>query len=85
MTTFLSRLEAHSKFMGQMMRRCGVNPAQMAQDRCGLTLAAAVRACMACGRTESCRKWLAAAEREGMSSPPPFCPNAERFNTFQGA
>jgi len=80
MTTFLSRLEVHSKLMGRMMQRCGIDPVQLAQDRIGLTLASAARSCMACGRTESCRQWAAAADADGrICEPPSFCPNAERF------
>ena len=79
MTTFLSRLETHSKLMGQMMERCGIDPVQMAQDRFGATLAATARACMVCGRTESCRRWLHATEDGVLQDPPSFCPNARRF------
>jgi hypothetical protein len=79
MTTFLTRLESHSHYLGQMMERCGVNLVELAQDRLGLTLASVARTCMHCGRTESCRKWLETAERRRVNAPPPFCPNAERL------
>jgi hypothetical protein len=79
MTNFLSRLELHSKLMGKMMERCGVDPAQLAQDRCGATLAAAARACMVCGRTDSCQRWLEATDNGVEQIPPTFCPNARRF------
>lgn len=83
MTPFLSRLEVHSKLMGRMMTRCGVDPVHLAQDRLGLTLASAVRSCMACGRTESCRRWADVAEADGkVCEPPSFCPNGERFRQF---
>jgi len=84
MTTFLSRLEVHSKFMGRMLRACGIDPVNLAQDRLGLTMMQAARACMACGRTDSCKKWLDQAEREGLQEPPNFCPNAARFHDAQG-
>jgi hypothetical protein len=71
MGKFLSRLETHSKFMGRMM------------EYCGITMMQAARACMACGRTESCKKWLDVAERAGIQEPPSFCPNAERFRQSQ--
>jgi len=83
MGKFLSRLETHSKFMGRMMEYCGIDPVHLAQDRCGITMMQAARACMACGRTESCKKWLDAAERAGIQEPPSFCPNAERFRQSQ--
>ncbi|MGF1629733.1 MAG: DUF6455 family protein [Kiloniellaceae bacterium] len=80
MTTFLSGLEVRSKLMGRMMARCGIDPVSLAQDRLGLTLASAARSCMACGRTETCRKWAEAADADGrVCEPPAFCPNAERF------
>lgn len=79
MTNFLSRLELHSKLMGQMMERCGVSPVEMAQDHFGATLAAAARACMSCGRTDSCRRWLEATADGVEQIPPSFCPNARRF------
>jgi Family of unknown function (DUF6455) len=83
MTTFLSRLDAHSKFMGQMMERCGIDPVDMAQDRLGVTLMQAARACIACGRTQSCKRWLDAADQENIQEPPSFCPNAQRFRHAQ--
>ena len=83
MTTFLSRLETHSKLMGRMMERCGIDPVELAQDRFGATLTAAARACMACGRTESCQHWLHATEDGVRQEPPVFCPNARRFSAAQ--
>lgn len=83
MTKLLSRLDTHSKFMGQMMERCGVDPVDMAQDRFGITLMQTARACMACGRSESCRRWLAATEDGPLQDPPSFCPNAKRFRQAQ--
>ena len=83
MRRFLSRLETHSKFLGRMMNRCGVDPVRLAQDRCGATLTSVARACMACGRTESCRRWLDAAERDSVNTPPSFCPNAQRFKALR--
>ena len=71
--------------MGQMMERCGVDPVHLAQDRCGVTMMQAVRACMACGRTESCRTWLHATEDGVAQEPPSFCPNARRFRQAQQA
>ena len=80
MTTFLSRLDVHSRLMGRMMARCGIDPVGFAQERLGLTMASAARSCMACGRTEACRRWADAAEADGrVAEPPSFCPNAERF------
>ncbi|MEO3428765.1 DUF6455 family protein [Pelagibius sp. CAU 1746] len=79
MTNFLSRMELHSKLMGQMMERCGVDAGQLAQDRLGATLAAAARACMACGRTDSCQRWLEATDGGVEQIPPAFCPNARRL------
>lgn len=79
MTTFLSRLETHSKLMGRMMERCGIDPVHFAQDCCGTTLAAAARTCMACGRTDSCERWLHATEGGVEQEPPSFCPNARRL------
>ena len=83
MTTFLSRLAVHSKLFGLMLERCGIDPAGLAAERCGLSLAAAARACMACGRTVSCRRWLASSDPRSQSDPPPFCPNARRFAAFR--
>jgi hypothetical protein len=85
MTRFLSRLEEHSRFMGQMMERCGVDPVHLAQDRLGVTLMQAARACMACGRSERCRTWLHATEDGVEQEPPAFCPNARRFRQAQEA
>lgn len=80
MIIFLSRFEVRSRLMGRMMRRCGIDPITFAQDRIGLTFASAARSCMACGRTESCRRWADAVEADGrICEPPSFCPNAERF------
>lgn len=79
MTNFFSRLETHSKLMGQMMEHCGVDAAKLAQDRFGATLATAARACMVCGRTDSCARWLHATEDGPRQDPPSFCPNARRF------
>lgn len=80
MTTFLSRLDVHSRLMGRMMARCGIDPVHFAQDRLGLTFTSAARSCMVCGRTEACRRWADAAEADGrVAEPPAFCPNAERF------
>jgi hypothetical protein len=83
MGTYLSRLETHSKFTGRMMEYCGITPVHLAQDRRGITTRQAARACMASGRTESCKKWLDVAERAGIQEPPSFCPNAERFRQSQ--
>lgn len=79
MASFPTRLGTHAKFLGQMMRNCGVDPERLAHDRLGLTFATVARACMACPSTEECRHWLATAETDGRSEPPAFCPNAERF------
>ncbi|HMA13973.1 MAG: DUF6455 family protein [Bacteroidota bacterium] len=80
MFIFLSRLDVHSRLMGRMMTRCGIDPAHLAQDRLGLTFAAAARSCMACAHTEACQRWADAAEADGrVAEPPAFCPNAERF------
>lgn len=80
MITFLTRLDVHSRLMGRMMARCGIDPVALAQDRLGLSYAAAVRDCLACGQVESCRRWAAAADADGrICEPPAFCTNAERF------
>lgn len=83
MTTLLNRLGTRSKLMGRMMERCGVDPAELARDRFGAGLAAAARACMACGSTDSCRRWLEAADPEAVNTPPAFCPNARRFGAVR--
>lgn len=84
MATLLSRMEIHSRLMGRMMARCGIDPVRLAHDRLGLTMTSAVRSCMACGRSESCRKWADAAEADGrICEPPSFCPNAERFRQLR--
>lgn len=83
MTTFFSRLGVHSKLMGRMMTRCGIDPVRLAQDRFGATVTAAAQTCMACGRTESCRRWLDVTEDGVLQEPPSFCPNARRFAAFQ--
>jgi hypothetical protein len=85
MTKFLSHLDEHSRFMGQMMERCRVDPVRLAQDRFGVTLMQAARACMVCDRTESCRTWLHATEDGVEQEPPSFCPNARRFRQAQEA
>lgn len=80
MISFLSLMDAQSRLMGRMMTRCGIDPVRFAQDRLGLSFAAAARSCMACAHTEACRRWADAAEADGrVSEPPAFCPNAERF------
>lgn len=79
MTTFLSRLELHSKLLGRMMKRCGVDPVLLAQERCGATFTAVAQRCMTCGRTDSCQRWLHATEDGVEQMPPAFCPNARRF------
>jgi len=85
MITFLSRLEVRSKLMGQMMERCGVNPAYLARERCGITMMQAAHACMACGRARTCSAWLQATEDGVLQDPPSFCPNARRFRQMQEA
>lgn len=80
MIAFLSRMDAHSLLLGRMLRRCGIDPGRLAQERLGLTFAAAARGCMACSHAETCRRWADAVEADGrICEPPSFCPNAERF------
>jgi Family of unknown function (DUF6455) len=80
MTAFLEGLEFHAQNLGSMMERCGVDPARLAQDRLGLTMAAVVRACVACRCPELCQAWLESASGRD-NAPPAFCPNAERFRS----
>jgi hypothetical protein len=79
MMSFPTRLGTHAKYLGLMMRSCGVQPEDLAHDRLGLTFAAVARACMVCRHTERCRNWLESADPDKVNDPPSFCPNAARF------
>jgi hypothetical protein len=78
MAGFLEGLEFHAKNLGSMMERCGVDPARLAQDRLGLTMATVARSCVACRCPELCQRWLDSTSGRD-NAPPAFCPNAERF------
>jgi len=79
MSTYLARLDRHAGCLGEMMQRCGVDPVVLARRQIGLTITAVARACMHCRHGVACRRWLDAADRQAVSRPPQFCPNAERF------
>jgi hypothetical protein len=81
MSSYLTRLDGHAGCLGEMMQRCGVDPVALARQQAGLTMMSVARACMRCRHGEACRLWLDAADRQGVSRPPDFCPNAERFRT----
>ncbi|MDN2565498.1 DUF6455 family protein [Aquibium sp. A9E412] len=80
MSTLTRRIEDHARKMGAMMERCGVDAAMLANDRLGLTLAQASRACLACRAEAACTDWLAASAGTTVDAAPDFCPNAARFD-----
>lgn len=79
MHTFVSRLDLRAKNLGEMMKRCDVDPVVLARERLGLTLFSVARACIYCRHGDECRRWLEVADSSIMNAPPAFCPNAERF------
>ncbi|MEX2630518.1 MAG: DUF6455 family protein [Tistlia sp.] len=83
MKEYLSRLDAKSRNLGRMMTQCGVDPARLAGDQLGQTMAATARACIACPHGAACALWLEAAAASGTTAPPHFCPNAGRFRSHR--
>ena len=79
MNGYLSRLDARARNLGDMMRRCGVDPREIAGQRLGQSMTSVTRACILCPHTAACRRWLEAADPAAINPPPSFCPNAERF------
>ena len=77
---FFARLDDHLVLMSQMMEKVGVDLSLGAGPALETDFRLAVRNCMACPSTKTCRAWLAKAEK-GVR-PPGFCPNARRFETY---
>ncbi|CAD7052043.1 hypothetical protein RHAB21_04390 [Pseudorhizobium halotolerans] len=73
------RLERQSSLMGLMMTHLDVDQESAAQERLGLSLARAVRACLFCRHGNACEAWLSsnAQAREGVA--PGFCTNRDFF------
>jgi hypothetical protein len=83
MSTMLERMEQRLKSHSEMMERCGVDFERLAHDRFGMTLRAAVTACLACREGDVCRAWLDATAGEPVGEPPRFCVNGWRFRAFR--
>ena len=76
--SLLAHLDQQIQNMSEMMRRLGLDPAEVVQHRRGLDFTAAIRACEICPRGDVCHDWLVRAAHR-LGAPPAFCPNAERF------
>ncbi len=85
MASFPTRLGSHARYLGLMMRRCGIDPARFTHDSRAFSFIAVARACMICKDTARCRRWLDATAGEGVQEPPAFCPNAARFRRAREA
>lgn len=77
---WLQRMDEHSKFMGRMMDRLGVDREKIALSSSGHDLANAARRCMSCGADDECKHYLDHPDAKGT---PHFCPNAELFKANQ--
>lgn len=73
------RLDRQSGLMGLMMTHLDVDQERAAQERLGLSMARAVRACLFCRHAKACEAWLSsnAQAREGVA--PGFCSNRDFF------
>lgn len=80
---YLDRLDDKALQLGRMMQCCAIDPAILAGEQLGQTMAAVARACIACPNGTACRAWLEQAEQRGVNRPPSFCPNAARFRRHQ--
>jgi hypothetical protein len=60
--------------LGLMLRRQGASLPDAAIAGMGGDYAIAVRRCVSCGETDSCRKWLETGKQRGYTE---FCPNTE--------
>jgi hypothetical protein len=74
---YFERIDRKVANMREMLDRCGIDPADLAQ-RLGVSFGASVRACQMCSRGEQCQRWLADAG-SCVDRIPEFCPNALRF------
>jgi hypothetical protein len=73
------RLERQSSLMGLMMTHLDVDQESAAQERLGLSLARAVRACLYCRHGNACEAWLASNAHAGEGVAPSFCTNRDFF------
>jgi hypothetical protein len=76
--SILDHYERQMSNLVEMMKRLGLDGADVGQRQLGMTLASAIRACQHCPAGQVCHDWLARASST-LPKPPPFCPNAERF------
>lgn len=73
------RLERQSSLMGLMMTHLDVDQESAAQERLGLSLARAVRACLFCRHGNACEAWLSSSAQAGGGIAPGFCTNRDFF------
>lgn len=74
-TKLLNRIQERAGRMGDLMARLHVDPPDASRIRGGAGLAAAWRACLACGKGKNCAARLDGAPQANVEAPP-FCPNA---------
>ncbi len=72
-------LERPSGLMGLMMTHLDVDQESAAQERLGLSLARAVRACLYCRHGNACEAWLASNAHAEGGVAPSFCANRDFF------
>ncbi|MGQ7792988.1 DUF6455 family protein [Faunimonas sp. B44] len=78
----LRRADRHSRLMGEMMRRTGVDLSRESGLVLGRDLRAATAACMGCDAEQACAHWL--AEAQDGAEPPDFCRNVDIFRRLSG-
>jgi hypothetical protein len=72
------RIERKISNMSTMLKRFGIDPGDLAQQRFGTSFRASIRACQFCPNGDICRSWLDNAPKQ-IERIPEFCPNAIRF------
>lgn len=72
------RAPSHAPNMAAMTSRLGLETVPAAWPTGVSHLALAINTCHHCGATDVCSDWLARAPNT-ITTPPPFCPNAQAF------
>lgn len=76
-------LDEQSDLMGRMLDTLGIRQPQCGDLQSAKGLREAAQTCVHCKVGPECRAWLDEQEVIGQTSDPTFCPNHERFKTWE--
>jgi len=76
-------LDEQSDLMGRMLDTLGIRQPQCSDLQSARDLREAAQNCVHCRASPECRAWLDEQDVIGQTSDPTFCPNYERFQTWE--